>query len=125
MSGTRRTAELDVSSPGDLMVQLVRQLTGDCSVILATMLLEEIFSGEHTVEDLVLAINRRGLIFSMELDVELPMYMSPEGEVETAFSLNGTEPLSNELSVKPGILATAEAVPAQADVDDDGAQRPS
>ena len=117
----RGSVSIDFEGPGDMLVEIIRQLFQRGGTVIATGILEKLFSGDKTVEEILWTINQRGLDLKMYAVVECPGRTGDKGEIDPPVSLAAAE---NTISVKPGMLKTTEVEPAENSAEDDGGDPP-
>ena len=110
------SARIDFEGPGDILVEVIRQLFQRGATVVATVVLDALFSGERSVEEIVLLINQRGMGITIKATVEIPGQVGGKGEIDPALILADVE---ETIGAKSGMLQTAEVEPAQVAADDD------
>ena len=96
------------NDPGSILVEIVRHLFSKGATVLATTLLERIFSGKMAIEDIIFAIDARGLKVKIGAVVEICGRTSDKGEIDPPIVLAVAE---ENIQVPPGMLQSFEVEP--------------
>ena len=103
----KMSAMITASSPGDMMVEIVRSLMSRGAEVATMKLLESIFSGDTPIEDALLAMNNRGFMLKVTVCMDVPGG-TEAGIIEPAITLGAGEEF---ITVQSGFLASMEAEP--------------
>lgn len=110
----RGSAEITFENPGDLLVEIIRNMFSRGASMVVSVMLEKIFSGDRTIEEILWDINQRGLEIKIQVIMEIPGHTGEKGEIDPPIRLAEE---AQQLTVSPGMLQTAEVEPAQVAVD--------
>ena len=101
----RGSTKVDYDSPGDMVVQIIKQMFQHGATVLATGSLTQIFAGKRTIQEVIFDIHRCGLKLKFHAEVEVPSHIGDKGEIDPAYTLSA---MDEEVTIQPGMLNTAE-----------------
>jgi hypothetical protein len=93
------------NNPGDILVEVIRNVFSKAATVVATATCEKVFSGGVPVEDIVFAINARGLELKIGGVMEIMGHTSEKGEIDPPAVL---AEVVESVKVRPGMLQTME-----------------
>ena len=99
------STQIAFGSAGDLIVEIVRKMMQHGATTAATAMLEAIFSGDISIEDLLQKINELGLELKVTALIGLPSHVDDNGEPNTMIEICVAD---ETITINPGMFNTIE-----------------
>ena len=99
------STEIEFAGPGELMVEIIKHAGQQAATYAVTEVLQAIFAGERSIEDVLLAINDRGMEAKFYFVVEIPGAVMDDRIIDVPVQLGVA---SGEVKMPPGQLIPEE-----------------